>query len=186
MIIFFSFVALLILQRIVELRIARQHEANVMVRGAAEIDRSGYRFIVAMHTAFFVSLVTERSIITIPLFNPYWKIFLIIFLGARVLRYQAIVSLGIYWNTKLIVTANHPIIRKGPYRFMRHPNYVAVVTELLVIPLMFSCYYTAVSFTIINGIVLRRRIRIESDALRNANGTEQKKVPGGITTKGFL
>lgn len=151
-------------QRGVELVIAKRHERKLKSIGAMEIDRIGYRFIVGMHIAFFVSLVLEKLFLNRTL-NQWWIILVIIFCAAQVLRYWAIVSLGIYWNTKILVVPNHPLLKKGPYKFLLHPNYVAVVIEFVVIPLIFSCYITAVVFTILNAAVIRRRIEIETLAL---------------------
>ncbi len=167
MIYFFGFIALLLVQRLFELGIARRHERELRQRGAREIDARGYRVIVGMHAAFFVSLVLERIFFNRVL-SREWFVFAAIFVAAQLLRYWAIHSLGVYWNTKIIVLPGHPAIGKGPYRVLRHPNYLAVVTEFAVIPLIFSCYFTAVTFMILNALLLQRRIRIESNALATA------------------
>ncbi len=73
--------------------------------------------------------------------------------------------MGDYWNTKILVTPNTHPVNQGPYKYIRHPNYLAVIVEIAVIPLIFSCYFTAVFFSVLNLIVLRRRIRIEEQAL---------------------
>ena len=151
-------------QRAFELIIAKYHEKKLKHIGAAEIDKNGYRFIVGMHSAFFVSLVLERLILNRTL-SRWWIIFAIIFVVAQVLRYWAIASLGIYWNTKILVAPHHPLLRKGPYKISRHPNYIAVITEFAVVPLIFSCYITSLVFTILNAFVIRRRIRVEVRAL---------------------
>ncbi len=162
------FISFLIAQRIAELIVAKRHERTLKGLGAIQIDKRGYKFIVGMHVAFFISLVLEKLIFNRPV-SPEWRILIVIFLAAQFLRYWAIVSLGVYWNTKVLVLPTHPMLRKGPYRILRHPNYVAVVTELAVIPLILSCYVTAATFTIINAFVIRRRIRIEVRALAKAN-----------------
>lgn len=171
MIYFFGFIALLLAQRLFELRIARRHEIELKRRGAREIDAAGYRVIVVMHTAFFVSLIVEKSLFH-RILSHEWFVFAAIFVAAQLLRYWAIHSLGVYWNTRIIVLSGHPSIRKGPYRTLRHPNYLAVVTEFAVIPLIFSCYFTAAAFTVLNAFILRRRIRIETKALASAAGED--------------
>lgn len=176
----FIFLLFLLTQRFVELAIARRHAKILKGRGAVEVDRNGYKFIVMMHAAFFISLILE-SIILRRHVSDYWILLLLVFGGAQVLRYWAIGSLGVYWNTKILVAPDHRIIRKGPYRFIRHPNYLAVIIEMAVVPLVFSCYATAVAFSFINAIVLKRRIRIETDALINGGGRIEK-MPDGVTT----
>lgn len=176
------FLPLLLMQRIVELAMAKRHEKILKKTGAVEFDRKGYPFIVAMHAAFFVSLPVETLLLKRSV-SPFWIILLVVFAAAQFLRYWAISSLGVYWNTRIIVAPNHPTINKGPYRFLRHPNYVAVITELAVVPLIFSCYFTAVVFTLLNSILLQRRIRIERRALGIAHsGVVEIKKPDGITT----
>lgn len=164
---FLGFIALLLSQRLIELMVAKRHEKSLKRLGGSEADRNGYRVIVGMHVAFFVSLISERIFLHRVL-NQEWFVFVMIFALAQLLRYWAIRSLGVYWNTRIIVVPGHPIIRKGPYRFLRHPNYLAVITEFAVIPLVFSCYVTAALFTILNAVLLRRRIRIETKALAAA------------------
>lgn len=158
-------IIILALQRISELLIARRNEQKVLSEGAVEYDRSGYKVIVAMHVAFFLSFIAEYYILRRSL-NMLWPLLLTIIVLAEILRYWAISSLGKYWNTKILVTAGAPLVSRGPYKYMRHPNYLAVVIEIAVIPLIFSCYITSVLFTLFNLMVLRRRIRIEESALR--------------------
>lgn len=162
--IFILFLLLIGLQRISELFYAKRNERILKEKGAAEYDAGGYKVIVIMHVMFFVSLVSERLFLETAynFLSPY---LFVVFVLAQFLRYWAISSLGQYWNTKLLVLHGCEPVARGPYKYLRHPNYVAVVTELAVIPLIFSCYITAVVFSIINLGVLRRRIEIEEKAL---------------------
>jgi methyltransferase len=164
MILLIVFLSLILAQRIAELTIARRHEIALKKRGAVEIDRRGYKFIVAMHSAFFVSIAAEYVLFRRPI-NHYWPALVAVFAAAQCLRYWAISSLGVYWNTKILIALDHRIVKVGPYRFMKHPNYVAVVTEIAVVPLVFSCYFTALFFTVLNVLVLWRRIRLETQSL---------------------
>ncbi len=176
----FAFLFFLLAQRLVELAVARRHEKILKGRGAIEVDSRGYKVIVIMHAAFFASILAE-SLLLHRAVNRYWIILLAIFVAAQALRYWAIGSLDVYWNTKILVAPDHPLIRKGPYRFMKHPNYLAVITEIAVIPLVFSCYLTAVVFSVLNALALRRRIRIETQSLITS-GEGIEKMPDGITT----
>ena len=152
------------LQRLSELLIARRNEKKVLSEGAVEYDARGYRVIVAMHVFFFISFVAEYYILSKSL-NALWPLLLSIIVLAEILRYWAITSLGKYWNTKILVTPGSRLVSKGPYKFIRHPNYLSVVIEIAVVPLLFSCFITSVTFTVLNLLILRRRIRIEERAL---------------------
>jgi len=166
--IFLLFIALLIIQRISELILARRNERAVREMGASEYDSEGYRTIVLMHAAFFVSLGAEYFLLKRAL-NTYWPILATVFVLAQALRYWAIASLGVFWNTKILVLPGIEPVKNGPYRYMKHPNYVAVSIEIAVIPLIFSCYITCILFSALNLIALRRRIRIEESALYRAS-----------------
>lgn len=169
MIFFWIFFAFLVSQRALELLLAKRNEQIVKSKGALEFDRDGYKYIVAMHVAFFISLVLEKFSLQREL-NKFWVLFLLIFLIAQILRYWAISSLGVYWNTKVLVIPDSQRTTMGPYKYLKHPNYIAVIAEIAVIPLIFSCYLTSILFSIINLILVRRRIEIEENALENISG----------------
>jgi methyltransferase len=166
--IFSVFILFVILQRIIELFLARRNEKILKAQGAIEYDKNGYVIIVIMHTVFFISLILEKLFLDRPL-NRYWIILVILFALAQILRYWAIRTLGIYWNTKILVTPKHKLIRTGPYKYLKHPNYIAVSIELAVIPIFFSCYITALTFSLLNFLLLRRRVYMESYALAGIN-----------------
>ncbi|HZX14117.1 MAG TPA: isoprenylcysteine carboxylmethyltransferase family protein [Thermodesulfobacteriota bacterium] len=168
MIAFWLFLLFVILQRLTELLIAKRNERILKAQGGIEFDKNGYRVIVIMHVAFFVSLICEKVFLS-RMLNSYWIIFAALFGVAQFLRYWAIKSLGVYWNTKILVLPTHKLVNTGPYKYLRHPNYIAVVIEFAVIPLIFSCYLTAFVFSLINLILLRRRIKIEESAIRKAS-----------------
>ena len=162
--IFLLFLTFVILQRLSELMLAKRNEKTVRNEGAVEYDAGGYRVIVIMHTAFLVSFVAEYFLLGRSL-SPYWLPLVCVFVAAQLLRYWAIRSLGKFWNTRILIVPGERLVTKGPYKYLRHPNYVSVVIEIAVIPLIFSCYITAVVFTVLNLLALRRRIRIEESAL---------------------
>lgn len=161
---FIIFITVVIVQRISELTLAKNNERYLKSNGAIEYDKKSYKYIVLMHNLFFISVITEFVFLGRQL-NEYWKVLLIIFICTQLLRYWAIFTLGKRWNTKIVVLPNTEPIRSGVYKYLKHPNYIAVIIEIGVIPLLFSCYYTAVVFSILNLIVLKRRIRIEEEAL---------------------
>ena len=132
--------------------------------GAVEFDGEVYRYIVLMHVMFFLSLIAEFNYH--GHFNRYSFLILIIFLFAQFIRYWSIKTLGKNWNTRIIVLKGKPLIEKGPYKFLNHPNYLAVILEIASLPLIFSLYFTCILFSVLNSFILIRRIRIENKSLR--------------------
>jgi methyltransferase len=135
-------------------------------KGAIEFGHKGYKLIVVIHMLFLISFLGEKLVENRGI-SINWPWLGTIFLLAQVIRFWAISSLGKYWNTKIIVLPNSHIVSKGPYRFIRHPNYLVVFFELLTIPLMFNAFFTAAVFTILNIILIAIRILEEEQALKN-------------------
>ncbi|WP_026563866.1 isoprenylcysteine carboxyl methyltransferase family protein [Bacillus sp. UNC41MFS5] len=155
----------IVLQRMVELRIAKRNEKWMKNQGAIEFGKKHYRFMVLMHVLFFFCLIAEKVFGNREL-SYFWPILLSVFLVTQIMRIWVIISLGRYWNTKIIVLRDANVIKKGPYLYIRHPNYFVVAIELVVVPLLFNCYITACLFTILNGIILMIRIPEEEKALK--------------------
>lgn len=151
--------------------IAKRNEKWVIEHGGFEIGRSHYKYIVGMHILFFVSLIGEVIYFEREVASWWWIPFSL-FLVAQSLRIWSISSLGHFWNTKIMILPNAEVVAKGPYQFMRHPNYVIVATEILVLPLIFQAYGTAILFTILNIAILSVRIRIEEWALSESTNYE--------------
>jgi methyltransferase len=156
---------IIISQRIVELFIARHNENWMKKKGAIEFGSNHYRYIVLMHILFFISFFFEKIFLNRAL-SPLWPLILFLFIIVQLVRVWAIASLGRYWNTKIIVLANAKVIKRGPYRYIKHPNYFVVSIEFIVIPILFSAYFTAIIFTIVNIIILSIRIPEEERALQ--------------------
>lgn len=152
-------------QRLVELFISRRNEKWMMEQGAHEFGNEHYRYIVLMHFFFLLSLLMEFYLFGKQL-SPFWIVLIPLFMATQAIRIWALTSLGKYWNTKIIVLPNANIIRRGPYRFIKHPNYIIVSVELVVIPLLFDAYLTAVLFTLLNILLLSIRIPAEEKALK--------------------
>ena len=164
---FCLFLALVIAQRISELWLSRRNERWLRSQGAVEFGRSHYPFIVTLHVAFFVSLAIEVLIFgRTP--ATWWWLPLSFFLLAQMIRYWSIATLGQRWNTRILVLPDSRPINRGPYRYLRHPNYLAVALEFLTIPLIFQAYFTAVIFSILNAILMSIRIPTEERALFKA------------------
>jgi methyltransferase len=163
-VIFFIFFTLVIIQRLVELWIANKNEKWMKAKGAIEVGREHYPIMVFMHSAFFVTLLVEVILLNREL-SLLWPALITIFFITQLMRIWALTSLGKYWNTKIIVLPNATIVKKGPYKYLRHPNYVIVVVEILLVPLLFQAYWTAAIFSILNAWVLTIRIPLEEKAL---------------------
>ncbi len=165
-------VAFVATQRLLELTLARRNERKARAKGAVEQGRGHYPFIVALHSLWLVSTFVEGSLRG-PEFPVFWPLPLALFLLVQPLRYWAIFSLGESWNTKILVVPGAKLVRRGPYRYLNHPNYVAVVVEILTFPLIFGAWVTALAFTALNAILLSVRIREENRALAELSGPGQ-------------
>ncbi len=171
--IFFIVISIVILQRLVELVVAKRNEKWMLSQGAFEVGAAHYPVMVSMHIAFFISLLAEVIQLDKSL-SSIWILFLIIFLVAQVARIWCLTSLGKFWNTKIIILPGADVVQRGPYKWVRHPNYLIVTTELLVLPLLFSAYLTAFIFTLLNVWMLSVRIPAEEKALKEATNYKEK------------
>ena len=160
MTIFHAVLLFVVLQRGGELLLARANTASLLRQGAIEIDRDGYKYIVLLHAAWFLVMVATVP----PPTPPNWPL-LALFGLLQVARIWVIASLGRRWTTRLIVLPGAPLVARGPYRWLRHPNYLIVAAELAILPLAFAAVTIAVLSSACNGWLLWRRIRLEDDAL---------------------
>jgi methyltransferase len=165
----FIAVGLVGLQRLLELALSRRNERLLRARGAVEIGREHYPLIVALHALWLLSTLTE-GILRGPELPALWSIPLMFFLLVQPLRYWAIFSLGEYWNTRILVVPGEQLVRRGPYRYFRHPNYFVVAVEILTFPLIFGAWITALVFSILNAALLYLRVREENRALARSAG----------------
>ncbi|TSB45639.1 isoprenylcysteine carboxyl methyltransferase family protein [Alkalicoccobacillus porphyridii] len=173
MIYVYLFIGLVIAQRLAEVVVAKSNERWMKERGAFEAGASHYPVMVALHSCFFVSLLVEVTVESLTW--SIWSVLpLVIFLLAQIIRVWALVSLGRYWNTKIIVLPDADPIQRGPYRWIRHPNYLVVVLEILFLPLIFQAYVTAILFSLFNVVMLMVRVKIEEEAL-DQDGRYQEK-----------
>lgn len=156
---FILFILFLITQRLSELYIASRNEKWLRSQGAVEYGRGHYPYMVALHTLFIISIVVEYVVRGRP---PIDVVFLVLFILLLLFKFWALWSLGKYWNTKIFRVPGTGPIKKGPYRLLKHPNYLNVIGEIALIPLVFHLYYTAVIFTVLNAIMLTVRIRVEN------------------------
>lgn len=154
-----------ICQRIAELFIARRNEKWILANGGTEVGQEHYKLIVSVHVFFFLSLLFEVLYFEKEL-SPFFPVLFSLFIVTQLGRLWALSSLGKFWNTKIMILPNHEIVSKGPYKFIKHPNYLIVILEIMLLPLMFEAYVTACVCSILNLIVLSIRIPIEERALQ--------------------
>jgi methyltransferase len=153
-------------QRFAELVIARRNTAALIARGAHEIGESDYPLIVAVHAAWLTSLW-----LLAPLQPILWPL-VAVYVMLQGLRIWVLATLGRRWTTRIIVLPGEPLVTRGPFRFLRHPNYAIVAGEIAVLPLAFGLVGTAIVFTILNAAILTVRIRSENRALAMLHAPE--------------
>ena len=154
--------ALVTLQRLGELVLARRNTARLLARGGLETGAAHYPWIVAVHAAWLIGLFA------LAWDRPVSWAWIGVFVLLQLARVWVIASLGGRWTTRIITVPGEALVRRGPYRFLSHPNYIVVAAEIAVLPLAFGLTAFAVIFSVLNAAVLTIRIRAESDALRRA------------------
>ncbi len=152
-------------ERLAELVVSRRNAAWSMGRGGREYGARHYPPMVALHTALLAGAPLEVALAHRPFVAALGWPMLVLVLASQALRWWCITTLGPRWNTRVIVVAGLPLVTGGPYRLLRHPNYVAVVTEGVALPLVHTAWVTALVFTVLNAALLRVRIRTEDAAL---------------------
>jgi methyltransferase len=153
------------LERLVELAVAKRNERWSRDRGAIETGAGHYPFMVVLHTGLLVGALLEAALADRPFIPALGWPMLVLVIAAQALRWWCIATLGPQWNTRIFVVPGAPRITGGPYRFLPHPNYVAVVVEGFALPLVHTAWVTALVFTVLNAGLMRARITAENDAL---------------------
>ncbi|TLS50258.1 hypothetical protein FE782_21570 [Paenibacillus antri] len=157
-----------VVQRLAELRLAKRNAERLRRIGGYEVDAAFYPKIVLLHASFFACVFAE-FLWRRPEPSPWMAAAAAAFLLLQAGRVWCIRSLGPYWNTRVFVVPGMKLVRKGPYRWMKHPNYLVVTLEMLAFPLLFGCFGAACLFPALNVLLLRRRIAAEEAALRAAS-----------------
>ncbi|MFD5041572.1 isoprenylcysteine carboxyl methyltransferase family protein [Streptomyces sp. NPDC058377] len=159
-------------ERLAELTLALRNARWSLARGGTEAGRGHYPVMVALHTALLAACLAETWLAGRP-FVPWfgWTMVAVV-AAAQGLRWWCVRTLGRRWNTRVIVVPGLPLVTGGPYRWLRHPNYVAVAAEGAALPLVHSAWATAVLFTVLNAALLTVRIRCEEGALSRLAGAE--------------
>jgi methyltransferase len=151
-------------QRLGELVLARRNTRRLLAQGGYEVGAAHYPLIVALHAAWLVGL-WYLAVARAPAGQDIDLLWLAVFVVLQLGRVWVIASLGGRWTTRIIVLRGAPLVRRGPYRFLSHPNYWVVAGELLVLPLAFGLAWYGLVFTLLNAAVLWIRIRAEAAAL---------------------
>ncbi|MCA0942048.1 hypothetical protein LCM08_19320 [Salipiger pacificus] len=152
------FLGFIVLQRLGELVLARRNTARLLARGGVEVGGGHYPVMVLMHAAWVICLLVfghDRHIVY------GW---LCVFVLLQVMRVWIIASLGPRWTTRIIVI-DGPLVTRGPFRYLAHPNYTLVVAEIITAPMVLGLTWVAVLFTLLNAAMLSWRIRVENQAL---------------------
>jgi methyltransferase len=157
--------ACIVMQRFAELRVAAANRGWAMAAGAKEYGRGHYICFILLHAGWLAGWLVEGFLRN--KYSSIWALWLALFCLAQILRYWCISSLGRCWNTRILVIPDMQPVRRGPYRFLQHPNYLAVALELACVPLIFNAWITAIVAGLMNALLLLFiRIPAEEAALR--------------------
>ena len=165
-------VGLVAIQRLGELALANRNTKRLLARGGREVGRDHYWIMVLLHASWLIALAATTPIDKQP---NWWLIGVYIVL--QVVRVWVIATLGPYWTTRVITIDDAPLIKRGPFRYVRHPNYWIVVSEIALLPLAFGRWDIALVWSIANGLLLWRRIMVETAALAPRRRTTQGTDP---------
>ena len=160
MITWYLLIGLIVIQRLIELAIARINTRRLLAEGGEEVGAGHYPLIVLLHAAWFVCLL-----VFVPGDSFIDPILLGVFVLLQLGRVWVLPSLGRYWTTRIITVPGAPLVRRGPFRFVRHPNYLIVEAEIIVVPMIAGAWELALIFGIANAAVLALRISVEERAL---------------------
>lgn len=159
-------IAAVALERLAELVLSTKNARWAFARGGVESGQGHFPPMVVLHAGLLVACLIEVHAADRPFLPALGWVALTVALASQGLRWWCIAALGPRWNTRVIVVPGLPLVDRGPYRWLRHPNYVAVVAEGVALPLVHSAWVTALTFTVLNAILLLRfRIPVEERAL---------------------
>ena len=167
-VLFVLLIAAVALERLGELVLSRLHERTLRARGAVETGAGHYPLMVAVHVALLLGAPAEVLLLERP-FLPWlgWPMLALVAVTMS-LRYWVVATLGERWATRVLVLPEVPLVAGGPFRWLRHPNYLAVAVEVVALPLVHTAWLTALVCGVANLLVLALRIRVEDAALGHA------------------
>ena len=162
---FLALLLLVALLRLAELRISKQHQQEMIARGAAKVAEPLYRWMVLLHTAVLTGAAVEVVVLKRP-FLPWLAVpMFLVFLAANAVRWWVIRTLGEHWNVQVMDSTRLGVVTSGPFRYVRHPNYAAVFAEMLALPLIHTAWITAAAGAIAHMAVLAQRLSTEERVL---------------------
>jgi len=150
----------IVLQRVGELIYANRNTQRLLSEGGREYGQDHYIFFIILHSAWLIAMI-----IYVDPQHTISPILLMLFVGTQILRFWVLASIGRWWTTRIISAPHFDRVKKGPYRFIPHPNYMVVVMEIALIPAMLGLTGLAVTFSILNALLLRHRIGVENQVL---------------------
>jgi methyltransferase len=163
--VYYLLIGLVGVERLVELIVSKRNARWAFAHGGKEFGRGHYPVMVGVHAALLLGCVLEVALAHRRFIGWLGWPMLAVVAASQVLRWWCVTTLGRRWNTLVIVLPQTPLVRRGPYRWLHHPNYVAVVAEGVALPLVHTAWLTAAIFTMANALVLTVRIRVENTAL---------------------
>jgi methyltransferase len=183
---FLVLLALVGAERIAELAVSKIHARLAIERGGSYVEPAGaYAAMVVVHALFLPAAAAEAILLGRPFLPALAVVATLAVLAAEVLRWWAVATLGVRWNTRPMVIPGAPVATGGPYRYVRHPNYVAVTIEMAALPLVHTAWITAIVWSLANAVLLARRIPREEAALERAGNyrdemeSRNRFLPGG-------
>lgn len=159
-------VAAVAVQRLLELLVSRRNTRRALQRGAVEAGGEHYPWMVALHATFLVACVAETWLLRRPWIPALGWAMVALLAAASAVRYWVIVTLAGRWTTRVVYVPGDPLVASGPFRWMRHPNYLVVSIEIAALPLVHTAWVTALAYSVANAFLLRRRIAVEEALLR--------------------
>jgi methyltransferase len=145
--------------RLTELALARRNTVRLLARGGREVGARHYPLFLLLHGGWLAAIAAVGDV------EPRWPMLLGLFALLQPARGWVIWNLGEYWTTRIITVDGAPLVRRGPYRWCRHPNYVLVALEIPLLPLAFGAWRVALLFALLNALLLWHRIRVETEVL---------------------
>jgi len=156
--------------RFAELRLSRRNQKNMIAKGAARVSEPHFQWMVLVHTAVLIGAGMEVIFLRRPLIPALAIPMAILFVLSNALRWWVIRTLRSHWNVQIVNSAKLGVVSSGPYRWVRHPNYVAVFVELISLPLIYTAWISALVAAVGNGWVLHSRLAVEDRMLLSDAG----------------
>lgn len=181
---FLVLLAVVALLRLYELRISRRHQQEMVAQGASKVEEPRFRWMVVLHTGVLIGAACEVVFLHRPFIPLLAAVCFVIFLAANAVRWWVIRTLGEHWNVQVMNSTGLGVVIRGPFRYVRHPNYAAVFTEMLVLPLIHTAWITSVVGSAAHVLVLSQRLATEEKVLfsdahyRDAMSGKPRFLPG--------